>query len=473
MNSETHFKERLREFFYYPKLSRHSDPVDDPSAFAAFLQQSSARTDPFSLYIHVPFCDYLCHFCPFFKVLNHRTPEELKDRFFNAMARELRTYAESPYLKGRKLQWVEFGGGTPSSINAKHLELVLDTVRTSFNLDDAGVITMEGDALTLANRQKIRLIKSLGINRVSFGVQTFHEDLRRKLGLKPKVADLYAAVESIRAAGIEEFAIDLLYNLPDQTPDVFATDLQRGIDLKPDYVDLYSLTLWENTRFKERVAAGKAFAHSPTNAQNIAMFKQAQQRLQDSDYEAVRSYTYATKRPHKFIDDSKSHIRRRGETVGVGPSSRGYLAYHHYINSSSIETYSELVEAHGLSIDLGAYGGVSEDAHRLMVLFPAMLLDLDVDDVPDFERFVPDVEALVDAGMLWRKGTRIGLTNDGMVWAGNISRRFFSAAQKAHMTESYLYAKRHRVNPYNQDSVGLAAVAATATADPRGQRGAS
>jgi coproporphyrinogen III oxidase-like Fe-S oxidoreductase len=452
----TDFKHRLREFFYYPKLSRDTDSVPDQRAFTAYLNEPAQRSDPFSMYIHIPFCDYLCHFCPFMKVLNQQTDAGLKRRFFEAMAWELRTYAASPYLAGRQLEWIEFGGGTPTSIEPEYLELLLSTIHDNFQVRPNTVITMEGDAITLADRAKMALLRSYGVNRVSFGVQTFNEQLRRRLGLKPTVEDLYRAVESIRDVGMHEFAIDILYNLPDQSQQTLASDIEQAMTLAPDYIDFYSLTLWENTTFKQRVEEGKTFTLPPSNERNIAMFGQIQAAMRGHGFEAARSYTYVTKAPHEFIQLSKNRIRQRGEALGIGASSRGYVGSRHFINASSIEHYTELAEAGLLPVELGAVCGPDEEAHRLMVLFPAMLLEIDTADVPGYERlFAPIVADLVAAGHVWTRHGRIGLTDSGMLWAGNISRQFFSPVQRGRMTESFLYTLREHVNPYNQDRVGV------------------
>ncbi|GHB72317.1 coproporphyrinogen III oxidase [Streptomyces xanthochromogenes] len=456
MSNKLDFSNRLREFFYYPKLSRHTDLVSDVNSFTAFLNEPSSRRDPYSLYVHVPFCDYLCHFCPFMKVLNQATPPELKKRFFDAMVQELRMLGESAYLEGRTLEWVEFGGGTPTSVEPEYMERVLQTIHESFPLKKDAVITMEGDALTLARREKLELLHSLGVNRVSYGVQTFKEELRRKLGLKPTVEDLRRAAEMIREVGIAEFAIDILYNLPDQSQETLDDDITKGLELAPDYIDFYPLTLWENTTFKARVEEGRAYTHLPSNEQNLAMFRQIASRMADIGWRPARSYTFVAPAHHEFIEVSQNRLRQRGEALGVGPSSRAFVGRRHSINTSSITDYVNMLEAGTLPVELGALCSPEEEAHRLMVLFPAMLLEIDLQDIPFYEPlFAPLVADLVESGHVWNNGKRIGLTESGMLWAGNVSREFFSPAQKARMTDSFLYAVRTKVNPYNQDATGV------------------
>ncbi|WP_405734855.1 coproporphyrinogen III oxidase family protein [Streptomyces sp. NBC_01537] len=456
MNTTLEFNNRLREFFYYPKLSRHTDAITDARGFAEFLDHPGDRRDPYSMYIHVPFCDYLCHFCPFMKVLNQATAPELKERFFDAMVRELRMLGESAYLQGRTLEWVEFGGGTPTSVEPQYLEKVLQTIHESFPLKKDAVITMEGDALTLSRPDLLRMLRSFGVNRVSFGVQTFKEELRRKLGVKPTIPDLLRAADTIRDVGIGEFAIDILYNLPDQTQQTLDDDITRGLELGPDYIDFYPLTLWENTTFKERVQGGNTYSHRPSNEQNLAMFQQIKARMADIGWRPARSYTFVTPAHHEFIEVSQGRLRQRAEALGVGPSARGFVGRRHFINTSSITEYIEALESGTLPLELGAVCTPEEEAHRLMVLFPSMLLEIDIADIPFYDSvFAPTVEKLVQSGYLWHAAGRIGLTDSGMLWAGNVSREFFSSAQKARMTDSFLYSVRSKVNPYNQDATGV------------------
>lgn len=450
------FQSRLREFFYYPKLNRESDAVTDASAFEREMFATRADMSPLtSLYIHVPFCNYLCHFCGFYKELNQQHPEETRQRYTDAVRAEIRRYARSGAFADPALEYVEFGGGTPTSLTADQLASILDTVGEEFTVRDGATVTMEGDAITLGDTDKLRRLREHGLNRVSFGIQTLHEPLRRKLGLKPTLDEVRAAVDSIRAVDLPEYATDIMYNLPDQDLELLLSDAEAILALEPDYVDAYSLTLWENTGFKDRVDEGRGFESRPTNDQNVEMFERLKKLMSEQGMRLSRSYTFTQDRDYGYIQASRRLISSGGNMIGIGASSRGYVNGAHYTNVSSIPGYIEALEQDRLPFDVAQPYDATEHAHRIMVLFPSMLLELEKSKVPDFEQFRGTVEQLKDRGLIWEDESSIGITDAGNTWAGNISREFFSDEQRRVMTRSFVYSLRHRLNPYNQDQVGV------------------
>jgi len=449
------FKDRLGEFFYYPKLSNEEDSVDDRKTFTSFLDREPDDR-PVYIYIHLPFCDYLCHFCPLFKTLNQMTPYQTKKRFFDALIAEIYHYGECNFLRGRAVAWVEFGGGTPTSVEPEFLDAVLTALHDAFDLSRCQVMTMEGEALTLQDSAKLALLRGHGVNRVSYGVQTFKEDLRRRLGLKPTIADVRRAADAVRAAGMSEIAIDLLYNLPDQSQKTLRDDLASAFALRPDYIDVYSLTLWENTRFKAMVEGSDRFTALPSNDQSISMFEMLRTVMRDNGYDALHSFTFATAGPrHPYIDGIKRHLLAGGHAIGIGPSSRGFVADHQYINTTSLEDYMSAIEGGLLPVSLGARCTTEEKARRIMVMFPVLLQEIRLSDIPQREIFAEDIDRLIAGGYLREQDGWLRTTDLGMTWAGNISRAFFSTDQKAKMTRSYLFSMRERLNPYNQDHAGI------------------
>ena len=449
------FKDRLGEFFYYPKLSNEEDRIADRKSFTSHLD-GAPDGRPVYIYLHLPFCDYLCHFCPLFKTLNQVTPYLTKKRFFDALIAEIYHYGRSSFFRGRPVDWVEFGGGTPTSVEPEFLDAVLTALHDAFDLSRCPVMTMEGEALTLQDSAKLALLRGHGVNRVSFGVQTFKEDLRRRLGLKPTIADVRRAADAVRAAGMSELAIDLLYNLPDQSEETLRSDLASAFELRPDYIDVYSLTLWENTRFKTLVEDSDRFSARPSNDRSIAMFELLRTIMRGNGYASLHSFTFATAdKRHPYVEGIKRHLLAEGHAIGIGPSARGFVADHQYVNTTSLEDYMSAIEGGLLPVSLGARCTTVEKARRIMVMFPVLLQGIRLSDIPRYDLFAEDIDLLMTAGYLQAEDGWLRTTDLGMTWAGNVSRVFFSTDQRAKMTRSFLYSLRERLNPYNQDHAGV------------------
>ena len=132
-----------------------------------------------------------------------------------------------------RCDWVEFGGGTPTSVEPEFLDAVLTALHDAFDLSRCQVITMEGEALTLQDSAKLALLRSHGVNRVSFGVQTFKRGAAPQARTEADVADVRRAADAVRAAGMSEFAVDLLYNLPDQSQAILRTILRAPSNCAP------------------------------------------------------------------------------------------------------------------------------------------------------------------------------------------------------------------------------------------------
>ncbi|MBI3745554.1 MAG: coproporphyrinogen III oxidase family protein [Chloroflexi bacterium] len=234
-----------------PAPSGPAGPADRPAAAEPFGEPASAP--PRSLYIHVPFCVSICPYCDFVVVAGAaaRGPGTRVPAFLAALRRELELRADALDARwGRAgeepsrpaLDTVYFGGGTPSLLPENDLAGLLGLVRDRFGVTEGAEITAEanpgpderGDAVQLA---------AAGITRISYGAQALDEASLRALGRRHHVADVVAAVEEARAAGITSLSLDLLYDLPDQTVAAFAATLEAALDLGPDHLSVYALTL--------------------------------------------------------------------------------------------------------------------------------------------------------------------------------------------------------------------------------------
>lgn len=205
---------------------------------------------PLSLYVHIPWCVRKCPYCDF---NSHQVKGGLdalpEDEYIDALIEDLKQ--ERPYVQGRKLHSIFFGGGTPSLLSAKGIGRILDSAERLIGFESNIEITLEANPGT-AEQAKFTGFYQAGVNRLSMGVQSFNAKHLEKLGRIHSGDEAINAVAMARKAGFERFNLDLMHGLPDQTPEQALADLQQALDLAPPHLSWYQLTIEPNTEYFRR-----------------------------------------------------------------------------------------------------------------------------------------------------------------------------------------------------------------------------
>lgn len=206
---------------------------------------------PLSLYIHLPWCVRKCPYCDF---NSHQRPQVLPESaYVDALLGDLDH--DLPSVYGRPLVSIFFGGGTPSLFSARSIGAILDGVRSRFRLRPGAEITLETNP-GAAEYDRLEGYREAGVNRLSFGVQSFDDAMLKRLGRIHGGDEARAAVRAARAAGFDNLNLDLMYALPGQTPTMAAADLDAALELAPEHLSYYHLTLEPNTVFAARPPSG-------------------------------------------------------------------------------------------------------------------------------------------------------------------------------------------------------------------------
>ncbi len=204
-----------------------------------------SAAEEWELYLHLPFCVRKCRYCDF---LSFPAGEEEKERYVRALIEEIATQKNRPQAAGRPVVSVFLGGGTPSLLSPSQIRRILEAVRSSFALADGAEITMEANPGT-CGKSALSGYREAGVNRLSLGLQSVHEDELRGLGRIHTFADFLATYEAARAQGFENINVDLMSGLPGQTESAWEETLRRVIGLSPEHISAYSLIIEEGTPF--------------------------------------------------------------------------------------------------------------------------------------------------------------------------------------------------------------------------------
>lgn len=204
------------------------------------------------LYIHFPFCKQKCVYCNFFSVAS----DKLKNEYLQAMRRELELTAN--YLPDNTLRTLYFGGGTPSLCNREELDFVLQSVARHYSLSSDVEFTLEAnpEQLSLSYLQDI---KSLGINRLSIGIQSFNDEILSLLNRRHTGIEARKAIENALSVGFENISIDLIYDIAYRSAEMWKQDLETALGYHLPHLSAYSLTVEENTLLARRIKSGKRY----------------------------------------------------------------------------------------------------------------------------------------------------------------------------------------------------------------------
>lgn len=202
---------------------------------------------PLSLYVHIPWCVRKCPYCDF---NSHAAPEQLPQAgYVDALLHDLEL--DLPYVQGREITSIFFGGGTPSLFDPQEIARFLNGVRSLVKLATNVEITLEANPGTIEHGT-FAGYREAGINRVSLGVQSFNARHLQRLGRIHDAEEVHRAVAELNDAGIENFNLDLMYALPEQTLEEALADLETAIALRPTHLSHYQLTLEPGTVFYHR-----------------------------------------------------------------------------------------------------------------------------------------------------------------------------------------------------------------------------
>ena len=272
-----------------------------------------AALPPLSMYIHIPWCVRKCPYCDFNS--HHSGPSVPEEAYVDALLADLDR--ELPAIQGRTLHSIFFGGGTPSLFSAAALGRLLRGVEARVPFAPDIEITLEANPGTF-EQDKFKAYRQTGINRLSIGVQSFQSSKLEKLGRIHDGDEAVRAAAMARAAGFDNFNLDLMHGLPDQSLDEALADLRQAIDLGPTHLSWYQLTLEPNTVF---------WSQPPTLPEDDTLWdiQEAGQALM-----AAQGYAQYEVSAYARADRAARHnlnYWRFGDFIGIGAGAHGKLSY--------------------------------------------------------------------------------------------------------------------------------------------------
>ncbi|APB31005.1 radical SAM family heme chaperone HemW [Vagococcus teuberi] len=372
-----------------------------------------------SAYIHIPFCEHICFYCDFNKVFIEGQPV---DEYIEALLKEIKLTKE--LYPSDTTETIYIGGGTPTSLSAKQLDRLLGGVKEllPFNPTDEFTVEANPGDLTL---DKIKVMQTHGVNRLSMGVQTFDDRLLKKIGRKHTAQDVFDTMTLLEKAAFSNVSIDLIYALPNQTMESFEDTLDKAIGLDLPHYSMYSLILENKTMFYNWARQGRL--HLPGIDVEGDMFERAIECMTlagKHQYEVSNFCEPGKESQHNLVYWNNDHY------YGLGAGASGYLGNVRYKNHGPIQHYLEPLRQDKLPTITTENLTIKHQMEEEMFLGLRKKQGVSLTNFEEkfgqkFDSVYGEIaQQLIDEEMLQIKNSYISLTDKGLILGNDVFEKF-------------------------------------------------
>lgn len=361
------------------------------------------------LYIHIPFCKSRCIYCAFYST----TAEQMKQAYVDAVCREMElrkaVYEKEGKDVGKTLATVYLGGGTPSQLSPTQLQQLFDTIARHYDVSDDAEITIEcnPDDVTEAFAE---LLRSLPVNRVSMGAQTFDDDRLQFIHRRHTSEQVTTAIQRLREKGIHNISIDLMYGFSDETLEEWEHDIQQALALNVEHISAYALTYEEGTPLYRLLEEGKV--KEIDEERSLAMYDRLIDRLQEAGYEHYEISNFSRK---GWRSRHNSSYWQLVPYIGIGAAAHSYDGRRRQWNIADINSYINhiqqgVVPAEGELLDKDS----RYNDHVMLALRTCEGLDLDTLDSDERSYCEETAKKFVLDGLLVKTDNHLRLSRKGL-----------------------------------------------------------
>ena len=292
------------------------------------------------IYIHTPFCKRRCIYCDFFST----TQSEKKPAYVHALCQELDM--RKNYLEGEDIETIYLGGGTPSQLSQKELEEIFSTLYNIYKVKDNVEITLEANPDDLTP-EYVHMLRTLPINRISMGIQTFQEETLKLLHRRHTARQAIEAFQRCREADFQNISIDLMYGLPGETLDTWKENLQQAIALRPEHISAYHLIYEEGTalwKLREQHQVEEA-----DEDLSVTLFRTLIEELTHAGYEHYEISNFCLPELHSRHNSSYWTGKKY---LGCGPSAHSFNGTSRQWNVASLDKYIHAIQQGKLDYEI-------------------------------------------------------------------------------------------------------------------------
>lgn len=408
----------------------------EPGFSVDSVTQAIAKSDNtrLSLYIHVPFCHQLCYYCGCNKIITRH--QHKADVYLDFLEQEAK--AQATLYKDYKIEQLHLGGGTPTFLTKEQMSRLMTIVKTYFNFSDKVQAGIEIDPRSLPD-DMLSHLRSLGFNRVSFGIQDFNDDVQKAVNREQCADNVANLVTEARALGFSSVNADMIYGLPLQTPESFQESMARLIALSPDRVSVFNYA-----HLPDRFAAQRKIKDEqlPSPEHKLTMFKNTLAQMVEAGYVNIGMDHFAKSTDSLAIAQQQGKLHRNfqgytthGECdlLGLGASSISQVGDSIFQNPKDLKDYYQTVETAGVPVVKGLTL-TTDDKIRAFVIkeiichFKLNFADVERKFSINFEDYFAEelsgLSCFAEDGMISLNDEQLVVENKGRLFIRNICMTF-------------------------------------------------
>jgi len=419
----------------YPTAPQWSEDVTG-DVYASVLKAFGQNDKTLSLYIHIPFCEQLCYFCACNKVIRARE-DKVGDEFLDHLFQEIDRVAS--HIKRRKLiRQLHWGGGTPTYLSEAQMERLFSKVGSVFDIDFNEEIAIEIDPRTVT-QNKLKVLRKLGFNRISMGVQDFNEKVQDDINRIQPYEQVAQVHQWCRDLKFESVNFDLIYGLPYQTKDTFKKTVDLVIGLRPDRIALYSFAYVPWLSKPQNKFNLDAIA---LHDEKLDIFIQSRENLLSNGYQAIAMDHFAltTDSMAKAFNTGTLHrnfmgytLKPADEFIGIGPSAIGFLEDTYIQNTKILPEYYDRIAQGRLPVERGKQ--LNQDDRIRQWVINSLMCRFQVDKRVFFDTFGCEfddyfsqegqhINDCIENGLINENPQRIQVTDLGKIFIRNVCMGF-------------------------------------------------
>ena len=354
----------------YPPATFFSNEYTNIDLKESVVLSNNENPSSISIYIHIPFCPQICHFCGCTTESGYTKP--FLERYVDAVIKEIKLVAED-IDKSRILTQIHWGGGTPNAIDYKYIKQITDCIKENFIFSSEYEMAIECSPAYFTFKH-ISLLKEYGFNRISLGIQDFRDEVLNAINRKPSKLKIEDIIGKIKEEGFTGTNIDLVYGLPLQTVDSFNETVDRAIKLDTDRIVTFSYAHVPSVITRQKVLDKIGF---PSADEKARMYQNAYDKFIDAGYVAIGMDHFAKPHDELAIALTNKNLHRNfqgyctrattGQVYGFGASSISQLHSAYSQNEKNAAKYIKRIKDEGLAVIRGYSVNENEKIVRAVI----------------------------------------------------------------------------------------------------------
>ncbi|AOR32939.1 hypothetical protein BFF78_19385 [Streptomyces fodineus] len=387
----------------------------------------------FTLYIGIPFCRTRCKSCPYFaSLLSEKDTRGREERYVDALIADLRRWGSYQRFATGLLRNIYIGGGTGSILKTRNLKRIVDTVYELFEVAEDAEFTLEGNARDY-DEEKIDYVVSSHINRISLGVQSFQPEVLGIIGSPHAADDSIRVIKEFQTRGFFNIQLDLMFNMPGHTLDVWRRDLETLASLDIPHFTIYLYRIHSDTIQAKLISKGKIERpKDPEGPMVKAMYREALEIAESVGYKMYMVDHFCKEGQENQYNywNWKVYV----DTLAVGPGSYSYFDGYRFGTETDVEKYVETVESGDILVSTITDELSPRVQRERYVIFALLYYEIEYDFYrskfgTEFrEDFADEIERLLRKGLIELTEDRMKLTRLGLIWHTNVILEFFNPA---------------------------------------------